>query len=204
MTTNKSLKINNIVDFLERKDKNSLEDLISRFPQFRKELKGITLNTESPGLDELRFRVEVSRSGLQSIYTQSEKAFITLKTRLKKLNSIQLLSQVIIIISGATILSTIQQNLGDQYNVFKFVAPSLVLVGSILTLIAKNKSESFLTGNENLYEITSKLISYKSEAKNLLRELEILTSYFSSERASIIIEKANKLASEMDITIEKI
>ncbi len=206
MTNNNQSKINFLVSFLNSNDKNKLVSLKQKFEEFQEYLEpGVIMGTdeESTAIEEYKFRLEVCNAGLLSIFKRAEQTISQLRIRLKKLNNIQLVSQLIVLLSGATILSTLQNDFEENYKWLKFVAPSLVLVASILTIWAKNKSESFLTGNKNLYESTSNLISLKNQANFILAEIQVLQKYFNLESAKTTIEAANDTAKKMIDEIEK-
>lgn len=206
MTSNNQSKINFLVSYLNTNEKNKLVTLKQKFEEFKDYLEpGVIMETDekTTEVEEYKFRLEVCNTGLLSIFKKAEQNISELRIRLKKLNTIQLISQLIVLLSGATILSTIQSDFGGNYKGLKFIAPSLVLVASILTIWAKNKSESFLTGNKNLYESTSNLITLKNQANFLLAEIKILQKYFNLENAKATIESANDTAKKMIDEIEK-
>jgi hypothetical protein len=206
MTSNNQSKINYLVSFLNRNDKDKLVTLKQKFEEFQDYLEpGVIMETDeiSPKIAEYKFRLEVCNSGLLSIFKDAEKKVSQLRIKLKNLNNLQLVSQLIVLLSGATILLTLQNNFGENYTWLKYIAPSLVLIASILTIWAKNKSESFLTGNKNLYESTSNLITLKNQANFLLAEITIIQKYFDLEKAKATIEAANDIAKKMIDEIEK-
>ena len=209
MKSNNPSEINYLVRYLNNNDKNRLITLKQKFEEFKGYLEepepGIIMGTDekSSEIEEYKFRLEVCNAGLLSIFNKAEQVISQLRIKLKKLNNIQLVSQLIVLLSGATILSTLQNDFDEEYKWLKFIAPSLVLVASILTIWAKNKSESFLTGNKNLYESTSNLITLKNQASFLLAEIIITQKYFNLEKAKATIEAANDTAKKMNEEIEK-
>jgi len=198
-------RINEIVNFLVKNDKAQLDALKHKYPQYTQFLEsGIILDdTGDIKEDELKFRLIVSEQGLNSLFIKGKRLLSALRNKIKRLDTVQLVSQIIVVISGATILSTLAANF-DNSIILNYLPPSLVLIGALLTLYIKSRSESFLFNNENLYELYSKLISLNIEAKLLLTELEIVKKYFTIDNAKQNIEKANGLIKELSIIENKL
>lgn len=198
-------KINSLVHYLNAVNPEQLNDLKSQYPDFKDFLEpGIIMGDDNPNVEteEFKFRLVVAQKGLGTIFATSEALMVSLKQKLKRLNNIQLISQIVTLISGAAILAMVEKDFAT-IGAIKYIAPILILMGSILTLYAKNNAESFIGNNENLYELSNQLIAYNAEAKTLLSEIDIISKYFSIEKARQVIESANKLAKEMDINHNK-
>jgi hypothetical protein len=206
MEKNSQSKINFLVSYLNNNDKNKLVTLKQKFEEFQEYLEpGIILESNEKifEIEEYKFRLELCNVGLLSIFKKAEQDILKSRIKLKKINNIQIVSQLIVLLSGATILLTLQDDFGGNFKWLKYIAPSLVLVASILTIWAKNKSESFLVGNKNLYESTSNLITLKNQASFLLAEITILQNFFNLERVKATIEAANDTAKKMMDETEK-
>lgn len=205
MTTNQP-KINEIVNYLKNFDNDQLNSLKKEFPEYEKFLKpGIILGDENEGTEneEYKFRLAVAEKGLRVIFMDSEKLYIKLKPKLKSINNVDLTSQIISLIGGATMLTLIEKDLGAAYNWIKYIAPGAIVISSLLSLFAKNRLESTLGGEDNLFKLTNTIIQYNAEAKALLAEIEVSKTFFAIEKAKGIIESANKLAKEMEVVINK-
>lgn len=204
MKTNKP-QINEIVNFLDTNDKKQLENLKIEFPKFQHLLEpGIMLGDDDETYSEeedYRFRLNLAKKGVQASVKRGEKRFIELDKKLKRLNDIQFYSQVITLLSGTAILIMLDKTMGESYNWIKYIAPILVLLSSLLSLIAKNKAKSFLGGDKDLYKLTSEINILLAEEKSLLRDIESSIENFSLEKVKPLIDKTNKVIKDMDIIL---
>jgi hypothetical protein len=203
---NKDAPINEIIGLLSLFDKLELSNLRDEFPEYTELLKpGITLGEEEvkDELRELKVRAKVCKTGLNLILEKSEKILPKIKYRLKLLNNIQFISQIVVAISGASILVFLQERHGEM---IKIMVGSLTLVSALLTLFVQYKSGTITLGENSLSKIFNNLMDYKINAEHFLEELKIIEELnFSSstEQVSQIIQKSNDISLQMKIIIQK-
>lgn len=202
---NKTPPTNEIVDFLRLYDKSKVTELESSFPEYQKLFKeGMMMgeNRVETVNEELKVRAEITKKGLQLILKKSEELLPKVKSKIKKLNSIQFISQVVVAISGASILLSLEKK-------FNFITPLvgvLTLVASLLTLFIQHKSGTIAFGDNSLSQLFNELTDYKLKAERFLEELIIAErlDYSSSiEKVSQIINESNDISLEMKKIIAK-
>lgn len=193
-------KINGLVKYLFKYDAKEIEILKTEFSDYTAflEEEGIAMPA-SANEAENRFKMRVAKEVLSDLTVKADEIIPKLKTKLKVLNQIQLASQIIVIVSGASVFSLLRVD----YPWIKLVAPSLILVSSILTIVVKNRSESMVNDDKSIYKLVSDLITYRSEAKFVLPEIKTATKFYNHEVAGNIIERSNALALKMDDAITK-
>jgi len=203
---NKNLPINEIIGLLYLYSESELTKLRNEFPEYDELLKpGITLGEEKveDELKELKVRAMVCKTGLKLILKKSEKILPKIKYRLKFLNNVQFISQVVVAISGASILVFFQKKYEEAT---KIVIGSLTLIAALLTLFVQYKSGTIALGENNLSKIFNDLTDYKLNAEHFLEELRIIEELnFSSsiEQLPQIIQKSNDISLQMKKIIQK-
>ena len=202
-TINNDAPINEIIGLLYSFDESELSKLKSEFPEYSELLKpGILLGEEEveDELRELKVRTAVCKTGLNLILKKSEKILPVIKSRLKLLNNVQFISQIVVAISGASILAFLQERQGE------IVIGSLALIASLLTLFVQHKSGTIALGENSLSKIFNDLTDYKLKAEHYLEELSIIEELnFSSskDQVSQIIQKSNDISLQMKKIIQK-
>lgn len=203
---NKDAPINEIIGLLHSFDESELSKLRNEFPEYAELLKpGITLGEEEvkDELRELKVRATVCKTGLNLILRKSEKILPEIKSRLKLLNNVQFISQIVVAISGASILVFLQEKHGET---IKIVIGSLTLIAALLTLFVQHKSGTIALGENSLSKIFNDLTDYKLNAEHFLEELRIIEELnFSSstEQVSQIVQKSNDISLQMKKIIQK-
>jgi len=203
---NKAAPINEIIGLLHSYDESELSRLRDEFPEYAELLKpGITLGEEEvkDELRELKVRALVCKTGLNLIFKESEKILPKIKSRLKLLNNIQFVSQIVVAISGASLIAFLQEKHGET---IKMVFGSLTLISALLTLFVQHKSGTIASGQNSLSKIFNELMDYKLNAEHFLEELRIIEDLnFSSttEYVSQIIQKSNDISLQMKKIIQK-
>jgi hypothetical protein len=216
MTTNntENINIDALVKFLDQNDPTQLLELRKNHPAFASYFfaDGITLKGGDPEKkanaqkeeDRLRAMLYLTKTSLTSVNTTGKELLVRLQGSLRANSRYQMINQIIILISSAAILGTIKAEFGKEYDWIKFIAPSLVLLSSAITIILKTRRESFVLNNQSLTDLGGKLIEHTNSALFVLDEIEVLLRYFDSKTANKAIEKANKIAADMNLICEKI
>jgi len=203
----KDAPINEIIGLLDSFDKLELSQLREKFPEYADILKpGITLGEEEESEDELKelkVRATICKTGLNLILKKSESLLPKIKSRLKLLNNIQFISQIVVALSGASILVFLQEKHGET---IKLVIGSLTLIAGLLTLFVQHKSGTIALGENSLSKVFNDLTDYKLNAEHFLEELTIIEKLnfsSSSEQVSQIIQKSNDISLQMKKIIQK-
>lgn len=196
-----NLSIDKIVDFLREYNSDEYRR-VERDRPLNASLTGGG-DDQSLGDEEIKYRLNVAKSGLANVVAPSQMAFDAAKGKLKKLNTWQLIGQIVVLLSGATILGTIQSTFAKDWGYFNLIAPSLVLIGSIITLVHKNKSQAWI-GGETLDSLCGKLLSANTSAKMMLINIDILNKFYDRDKAKTVIDESNKLIIDLTDTITKI
>lgn len=203
---NKEAPINEIIGLLDSFDESELAELREQFQEYGDILKpGITLGEEDSKdeLKELKVRSEVCKAGLNLILKKSEGLLPKIKFRLKLMNNIQFSSQIVVAISGASILVILQEKHGE---VIKYIIGSLTLIAALLTLFVQHKSGTIALGENSLSKVFNDLTDHKLTAEHYLEELVIIEKLnFSSsvEKVAQIIQKSNEISLQMKKIIQK-
>src|SRR5690606_4697000 len=140
------------------------------FPEYEGLLKpGITLGEDDnkDKMRELKVRATVCKTGLNLILKKSEEILPKVKSSLKLLNNVQFISQIIIAISGASILVFLQENHSDAV---KVMIGLMTLIAALLTLFVQHKSGTIALGENSLSKLFNDLTDYKLNAEHFLEE----------------------------------
>lgn len=204
---NQDAPINEIVGLLNAYSQSELSSIQEEFPEYEKFLKpGIIMGEDEASEDEvkeLKIRTKVCKTGLKLIIQKSGEFLPKVKSRLKLLNNVQFISQIVIAITGASIIVFLQEKHGESV---KIIIGCLTLIAAILTLYVQHKSGTISLGENSLSKIFNDLTDYKLTAEHYLQELKIIEELnFSSsiEEVSQIIKKSNDISSEMKKIIAK-
>ncbi|WP_298541892.1 hypothetical protein [uncultured Aquimarina sp.] len=204
---NQHAPINEIVGLLNAYSQSELSSIQEEFPEYEKFLKpGIIMGEDEASEDEikeLKIRTKVCKTGLNLIIQKSAEFLPKVKSRLKLLNSVQFISQIVIAITGASIMVFLQEKHGESV---KIIIGCLTLIAAILTLYVQHKSGTIGLGENSLSKIFNDLTDSKLTAEHYLQELKIIEELnFSSsvEEVSQIIKKSNDISSDMKKIIEK-
>lgn len=152
---------------------------------------------------ENELRLKIVKSSLEVIISKCNSFIPKLKTRLKRLNNIQLISQMIIAVSGASLLIT----LSNEANIsISYLIGVLTLICSLLTLYVQSKSVSMNPHSGSLFKIYDDLVNLHINAEQKLSELVIYSSLneISDERLPKILSDSNELCIEIRKLIGKV
>lgn len=199
--------VNEVVNFLHRYGGEEIERLKRQYPGFSEVFQqGITLG-ESESEDErleLKVRMELCKSGLQLILEKATQVLPKIKSNLKMLNNVQLASQGIVVISGASILAFLREMHGNS---IKILIGCLTLLGALLSLFVQHRSGTIVPGDNSLSKIFNDLTDHKLRAEHLFKELLIVErTHFSSSTEEVfeIIQQSNEISLKMKRLIEKL
>lgn len=207
VSTPNDVPLDEVVGLLQRFSKQELEGMKLKYPEHEELLKhGQEMGVPAPTISsqkELKVRLDIIRKGLEIILIKADEKSIQLKRRIDVLKNIQLASQIVMAISGASILILLQ----NTYEIFKIIAACLVLLGSMLTIFVQHKSGTISNGEGSLSSIYGKLIDYKINAEHYLQELIIYMKLehdpSSYERISQIFQEVNEISFKLKTILQK-
>lgn len=186
-----NLPINEIVSLIEDYAPNELIRIKKDFPNNEKLLQvGQTLGE---GDDRtLIVKMSVCTSGLRIIIEKCKELMPKIKRQIDRIYKLQLVSQIVVALSGAAIISTLQQ---DGFGWLKYLSSILVLIGSIIGIYVQHTSNS-IYNNSSLFSIYSNLNENYLQAEQHLLDLEIMSqlstiSETSKNELKQIIQNAN-------------
>jgi hypothetical protein len=197
--------INEVLGLINDRQPKLLDELRAKFNDHKEIIQlGQTLGeVGNISVNEIMVRAEVCMSGLKVVLSTCDSNLPLLKQRLKNLGSIQVISQVIVALSGATLLTQNQ----TAHPQVKIIVGFLALSGSILTVFAQHKSGTILSNSQSIFSIYDKLVDNKFEAELLRQEIEIeikIANEENPDKLITIISDANKICLEIRKMLEKI
>lgn len=198
--------INEIVGLIQVTDPKVLEKLQGQFPEYADLFQpGIILGEADETIDptEILARGTICKAGLELVLKQCNEKLPMLKRRLKRLGNVQLTSQIIVGISGASLL-TQPANANPAMN---YAAGGLALLGSLLTIYSQHKSGTVLNSSQSIFSFYEKLVDNKLEAEQLLTDVGLALQVFeksNQEKLPGIVAKGNQICMEIRKILEKL
>ncbi|AEV31033.1 hypothetical protein Oweho_0006 [Owenweeksia hongkongensis DSM 17368] len=199
--------VNEIVGLLQTHNESELDLLRQRYPGFLEILKpGLPMGDNENQLDtekELEMRATVCEAGLNLVFEKAGNLLPLLKGRLKKLNGVQFISQILVLLSGTTILAYFKE---DHEKIVSMIVGFFTLSAGILSLYVQRKSGTIISESGGITKVYNELTDYQLKAEIYLNELKILREINWSkpnEQVMQIITEANLISSEMNRIIIK-
>jgi hypothetical protein len=199
--------INEVIGFLEIADPTALNSLRIEFPEYESILQqGITLGddkTLSVNPNEALVRGVACKTGLESVLKKCDELLPLLKRKLKTLGNVQLGSQIMVGISGASLLTQLVNTIPS----ITVIIGLLTLLGPILTLFVQHKSGTILNNSQSIFSFYDKLVDNKFEAEQLLLEVDLALQAYKDdnpERLITVVNKSNQICLEIRKIVEKI
>ena len=191
---------NSMIDFdtykrHKSKIRNALLEISRKINQGNYSKETSTRNLE--GNQETELRLKIVMSSLEIIVSRCDIFIPNLKARLKRLNTIQLISQLVIAFSGASLLIKMSTELSMSFN---YLIGGLTLIGSLLTIFIQGKSTSINPNSKSLFNIYEDLVNLHLNAEQKLSEFNIhksLPNGLSNKKLSVLIESSNDLCLEV-------
>lgn len=201
-----NLNINEVVGYLEMIAPAALMKLRNDFPEYSAILEpGITLGDSNlySNPAEALVRGLACKAGLENVLVKCKELTPVVKKRLKNLGNLQLGSQVMIGLSGASLLS----QLSTTFPTITIISGVLTTFGSIITVVVQHRSGTLLNNSQSVMSIYDKLIDNKFEAEQQLMEIDLALQAYSEnnpERLVILTNKSNQICLEIRKIIEKL
>jgi len=193
--------VNEIVSLLDSYSKSKLNELKQKYPSHNKLFQpGIICGESDDSVKELKIRTELCKKGLETILIETKRIVPIIKNKIKLLNNIQLISQIIISITGASIILTFKQSHGE---LFTMIVGVLTLLSGVLTIYTQHKSGTISLGENSLTKVFNELTDHKIKAERYLNELIIIEKLDYSLKGENIIETINN-SNEISGSIQSI
>ncbi len=196
-----------ILGLIKSTDPQKLEDLCRQFPGYEHIFTPqIHFGQETASifnLNELLVLGSMCRLGLETVLKKCEETMPVLKKRLKNLGNIQLGSQMVVALSGASLLSQASNAMPGLL----YITGLLTLSGTLLNLVIQHRSGTILNNNQSIFSLYDKLVDHKLEAEQQLIELDLALKVLDEhrlERLAGIVSAGNTVCLEIKKVLEKI
>jgi len=196
--------VTEVLAYLEFVDPDSLNHLLDQLKLKPVPKEGFShLDYDSPDSEEMQDRVTLCKTALKSVLEKCDEYLPALKRKLKALGRVQLVSQVLIIISGASLVTSANKLIPA----LTIITGALTLLGSILTLIVQYKSGIILNNTTTgIFSFYDQLVDSRLEAEQQSIELELaLKAYDGKDPQRLInsITKVNEICLQVRKLLEK-
>lgn len=197
--------VNEVITYLEANDPNTLTDLRKQFNNNPVLKEGVTLGLQehTPKQDEIIVRVTLCKKALESVLKKCNEYQPVLKRKLKLHGNVQLASQLLIIFSGASLMTAVS----ETYPVLRYISGGLTLLGSLLTLFVQFKSGVLSNSPSSVTASYDKLIDSKFDAEQQSVELDLAFKAYDGtnpQRLLDAITRVNDICLEAKKLLEKI
>lgn len=185
-------KVNEVISYLEAIDRNALEHLRSQFSDSRIfEADTIIQEDEQASYQkEVIACVTLCKTALESVLKKCNEYQPVLKQKLKTLGQIQSASQILILIHGTFLLTSVSKTCP----VLLHVTGSFTVLGAVLTLVAQFKSGVMTYRAVGIIAFYDKLMDSKFEAEQQSLELELAFKAYDGknpQRLMVAISNVN-------------
>ena len=143
----------------------------------------------------------------ETLKQTKEKYLPTLRNKLRRLQKIELWSQIIIIISSSTVFGLLTQDIEKSGFLYTaYIAAILSLVGALLTIILKQNTGEWSMNNQNVANSFYSLVNSRIGAEEILRELNVLSNFIENNTNEIIdlIKRCNDVNRDIRLIIDKL
>ena len=170
--------IDNVVKLLKKFDPNSLEALRLEYPEEADRLRvGIVMGPKA----STNLRLAASAKGLNSAVKTCNSVLPQIRKKLKRANSIRLISELMTILAGASVFTVLATSFP---NFVRYTIATVALAGSLLALIATYMGGTFHPTGGSLADAFADLVECQVEAKGILQELKVLSSEDSTDSSA--------------------
>jgi len=194
----KAAPINELVNFLHARAPARLQQLREALPeQLRPELQaGGVLGVDKAPL--LKARCDVALEALSEMIPIGQNAIQKSASRLKTARGCRFVSEVVSLISSASVLTC----LGLNNTKMAVLTGTLALISSFAVLLAEHAIRLPIGGNESLYTLYTKLVDIVYNARSVERELRVLRDLgdeqADGQRLEQLVQDANRISGEIN------
>lgn len=187
-------QIEEMVTFLEKRSPIILQNIRNENPSFHDILKEGSVLGTSDSIEELKVRAAVCFAAIEEAIKECNEELPNIKSRLKNSQKVQLYGQIVTMISGASVLTS----LATDYKNITYIAGFLSLLGALVPLII-DFQKSTLNKNKRLDDTYEELVKLIVEAKGNKQQLEFfIKNDFNVDGISEVINRSNQLCSDME------
>ena len=189
--------INESVGLLNKLNNKALDEIRKKHPDFISILEPeVVQDKNRVPHSELAIRVEVCKIALEETLKQTKDIYLPLlRKKLSRLQRIEVLTQIIIVISSSTVFGLLTQDLEQSGFLYvAYIGAGLSLVGALLTIILKQNSGEWSMNNQNVAGLFNSLINNRIKAEEILRELNVLSLFIDANAGEIseLINQCNE------------
>ena len=186
--------IDESVGLLNKINKNALENIRSKHPEFSSILElGVIGGEKDINEAELIVRVEVSKVTLEETLKQTKEKYLPhFRNKLRKLQKIELSTQIIIVIGSSAVLGALLNDIEDYFKYAAYIGAVLTLIGALLTIILKKNSSEWTMNNLNIANSFNSLVNHRIKAEEILREITILSQFSNNNNSKELINLVYK------------
>ncbi|MEL6135713.1 MAG: hypothetical protein AAFR59_20330, partial [Bacteroidota bacterium] len=187
-------RTNEIIGFLQAHSPDELAALQNEFSDFRHllsvgvemgEAKDVvnrldidklqTRNIPTPGPQarKVLMYAKLTEKALAEALVKAGELMQKLRVRIKRARNVQLISQIIVALGGASLFTDI----GKQTDWVKYAAGGTALIGSILTLVVQRLEVGTFSGGSSMASIYDDLVELRVQAQQQKRELEVALDF---------------------------
>lgn len=199
--------IDESIGLLNKINANALTEIKNKNPKFSSILElGVIGGEKEINNEELKLRVEVSKIVLEETLKQTKEKYLPLlRAKLKRLQTIEMYSQIIIAISSTTVVGLLSQA-SEEYNYMDAasIAAIFSLIGAILTIILKQNSGEWAMNNQNTAGSFNSLVNHRIKAEEILREMNVLAQFIDTniEELKELVKQCNDINRDIRIIID--
>lgn len=200
--------IDESVGLLNIMNSDLLDDIRDKNPDYRDILEtGVIAGEADISSEELKLRAELCMTTITETLKKSKEQYLpSLSKKLKRLQKIELWSQLIIVISSSAVLVLLlkeAENPGLKWGAY--IGASLSTIGALLTVFLKRNSGGWSFNNQNVATAFDKLVSLRIEAEEILRQLNVKVQFIDNNADTIVelIQKCNKINKDIRNIIDR-
>ncbi|MEL6624663.1 MAG: hypothetical protein AAFO96_07535 [Bacteroidota bacterium] len=211
-------RTNEVIGFLQLHAQQDLDNLRAEFPELRNLLEvGVEMGEPVQQLDKqldargelapearkVLMYAKLTEKALGEMLIKADQMTVKLRRRIKRAQNVQFVSQIVVAIGGATLLSDI----GKEEDWVKYAAGAAALVGSILTLVVQRLQVGTFSGGNNLTSVYDDLIELKVEAQQLQTQLKVSLEFVEEteqwKELEKILNATNDITSDIQTLWDK-
>lgn len=200
-----SAPIDESIGLLNKINLTALNIIREKHPEFSSILElGVIGGEKELNINELSVKIEVCKVALEETLKQSkDKYFPLLRAKLRKLQKIELWSQIIIVVSSSTVFGLLTQDLEKNGFLYvAYIAAILSLIGALLTIILKQNSGEWSMNNQNIANSYNSLVNFRIQAEEVLRDINVMSQFINTNTDELLV--AIKKCNDVNREIRKI
>jgi hypothetical protein len=202
--TRSPAKVNEVINFMDSFSPDRISKLKTQFPEHKNILKGGILQGEETvyPFSDLLVKGSICLEGMDEVINQCSAKKPKIRHRLKNLVNVQLVTQIIIAISGASIVTTLSNKLNNNLSIY---AGILAFIGALLTIYIQFKTGILGQNSKNVFQLYDVLVTNNLKAESSKKDLVFLLKINNSNTYNDLdelIKNCNNLCFETRRVLE--